>query len=113
MKTRLEMASNGTADGKSLKASYESPSETKDFVHNLSASCSRESTVEQKTAYLSELRHSVRKLQEDINVFLTEKMAEDKARDVQSSPEKSKSRDGKSKDEIEEENYGEEQPEDD
>lgn len=109
----FQMTSNTTAADKRLKANYESPGETKAFVHHISSSCPSDPSVEQKTAYLSELRHSARKLQEQINVFLTEKMAQDKARDVQSSTKDSTSRDAKSKDEIEEENYGEEQPEDD
>lgn len=100
------MTSNGAAGDKCLSASYESSNESKEFVHNISAPCPRNPTVEQNTTYLSELRHSVRKLQDNINTFLTEKMSQDKAKHDQ------KGAQTKSKDEIEEENYGEEQPED-
>lgn len=64
-------------------------------------------------AYLSELRTSAKQLQEDVNVFLTKKMEEDKATAgregvVGSAPGDKKGVE-KSRDEIEEENYGEEE----
>lgn len=81
-----------------LKADYAAPNEARSFAYPLPPA-SNESN-EQKTAYLSALRESVTKLQEDVNAFLTDKMEEDKA---------SASLAGsKADDKKEEENYGEE-----
>ena len=86
-----------------LKADYAAPNEAKSFAYPLPPA-TNEST-EQKTAYLSALRESVTKLQEDINAFLTQKMEEDKGL---------ASTDGaKVDDKKEEENYGEETLDDD
>lgn len=59
-----------------LKAEYTAPASSKQFSHTL-PSCTTKSTRE-KTAYLSALRTSVTRLQDEVNVFLTEKMEEDK-----------------------------------
>jgi hypothetical protein len=85
------------------------------FSHPISAPIpDKESTsISDKKNYLSELRDSVKMLQDQINVFLTEKMEEDKVH-------AGTNRDGvpvkkageKTADELEEENYGEESVED-
>ncbi|KAL9100573.1 MAG: hypothetical protein Q9163_004062 [Psora crenata] len=64
-----------------------------------SNSASNQST-EQKTQYLSALHKSVVQLQDDINVFLTAKMEEDKAMTV--------GKEGNVDEKNEEELYGEE-----
>ena len=88
-----EEASNAT-----LQADYAGPGDAKSFAYPLPPASNK--STEQKTAYLSALRESVTKLQEDINVFLTSKMEEDKA---------SASMAGSNvDDQKEEENYGEE-----
>ena len=89
--------------GTSLKADYTSPTATKTFTHSL-PSASNASTKE-KTNYLSVLRKSVVKLQDEVNGFLTTKMEEDKAL--------AGSAGMKADDRAEEENYGEEKVEDD
>ncbi len=67
--------------------------------------------VKDKVAYLSELRASTKQLQEEINVFLTQKMEEDKAAANATAAEGpeggSKEGEDDSKDELMEENYGE------
>ena len=87
-------------DPKQLMAHYKSPAGTKDFNLPLSAKCPTNPSVEEKTTYLSELRASTKKLQENINAFLTQKMAEDKVRTMDASST------SKKMDEVEEENYG-------
>ena len=99
-------------DSREVKARYESPTDTKDFTLLLSSKCYPELNVEQKTAYLSELRTSTKKMQESINTFLTDKMAQDKARES-ASVAGDQTFKPKTKDEVEEENYGEEAAEDD
>lgn len=89
-----------------LTAKYASSSDSKTFVYDLSTKASPNATVAEKTAHLSEVRSNVKKLQESINAFLTEKMAEDKARETDKGSKKTQ-------DEIEEEKYGEEPAEDD
>ena len=87
--------------------SINSPTETQNFPFSISAPLpSIDSTsVKDKAAYLLALRTSTKQLQEDINVFLTQKMEEDK---LHASTAEQKKVDGKAKDEIEEETYGEE-----
>ena len=60
-------------------------------------------STKEKTAYLSALRKSVVKLQEDVNGFLTTKMEEDKALAASAGM--------KVDDKAEEDNYGEERVE--
>lgn len=79
-----------------LHATYTSPTTQKTFVHPLPPSASIKST-EEKTIYLSALRKSVVRLQEEVNGYLTTKMDEDKA---SAADEK-----------AEDENYGEEKVE--
>lgn len=92
-----------------LSATYDSPSGHKDFVHTISTpqvDNNGAAATAGKTKYLSELRTSTKKLQEEINKFLTEKMEEDKkavGEEGQNGTSKQKS-----EDELEEENYGEE-----
>ncbi|KAI9741188.1 MAG: hypothetical protein M1834_002901 [Cirrosporium novae-zelandiae] len=61
-----------------LKATYASPTDSKLFTYPLS-NTSTPSNIEEKTAYLAELRESVVKLQGDINTLLTQKMEDTKA----------------------------------
>ncbi len=92
-----------------LSAVYETPSGLKDFAHTIpTPQVKNEGSVETeaKSKYLSELRASTKNLQEDINKFLTEKMEEDKKAASQNSLDDVSKQ--KSKDELEEENYGEE-----
>ena len=104
-----------------LRAVYTSPQPSipsQTFQHQLSSppvntsdtsssSPSSPETVKAKVAYLSELRHLVPRLQDEINVFLTERMEEDKK-----SAEAQGSRQSE-KEAKEEENYGEEVVEED
>jgi hypothetical protein len=89
-----------------ITAHYDAPSGSKDFTSSLPSVPSDESDVDAKTAYLAALRSNASKLQGDINVFLTQKMEEDKAAEGES---KKKS----AAEEREEEMYGEEDPEND
>jgi len=86
---------------KSLAASYNSPSGTKQFHHAI------DNRTTDKTNYLSQLRASTKNLQDDINDFLTQKMEEDKKTGVEAAAK------SKTKEDLEEENYGEEVVDDD
>ncbi len=90
------MESKGRA---TLKAQYASPRTTSTFVHPLDAPQTSQSAKE-KTSYLSALRTSVTKLQEEVNIFLTQKMEEDKTLLID--------RGEKTDDKQDEDNYGEE-----
>lgn len=101
-----------------LTAVYKSHSGDKVFSHDITATgelgqVSEHSDQVQfskaKTAYLSEIRSSVKKMQGDINTFLTAKMDEDKK--IASSA--GAQTNGKRTDEVEEEQYGEEDIEED
>jgi len=82
----------------SLSVKYSGPSgDSQTFTANL-RSCPANPSTEQRTSYLSELRTGISQVQGDINVFLTQKMEEDKAEAGRSALN----------DEKEEENYGEE-----
>lgn len=96
-----------------LKAMYKSPTGEKAFSHSLTTGRVLDQfpeTNEQiqfskaKTAYLSELRSSIKGMQGDINVFLTAKMAEDQKNPTTNGAQTN----SKGKDEIEEDKYGEE-----
>lgn len=96
------------SDSSLLKASYHSPSGSKVFEHVIASPQSEPpADTQAKTKYLSELRTSTKKLQDDINIFLTEKMEKDKKN------QDSHALQQKSADELEEEQYGEETGEDD
>lgn len=73
-----------------LSADYASSSGTQNFSAELPAVSSSSSTTD-RVAYLGDLQSNLKTLQSDINTFLTQKMADDKAADSK-----------------EEENYGEE-----
>lgn len=81
-----------------LAASYSAPNCSKTFEHPLPATDT--SSAEGKSKYLSTLRGSVTKLQDQINTFLTGKMEEDKALAAAAGQ--------KIDDKREEERYGEE-----
>lgn len=73
-----------------LSADYASPNGTRTFSAQLPAATPSSSTTD-RVAYLEDLQSNLKTLQNDINAFLTQKMADDKAGDTK-----------------EEENYGEE-----
>lgn len=88
-----------------LTAQYTAPSATKIFSAPLVNLPSSDSTVQEKTAYLSDLRSKVSELQDGINIFLTQKMEEDKAKEAGQHT-------GNRNEDREEEMYGEEDAED-
>ncbi|KAI9791853.1 MAG: hypothetical protein M1816_003398 [Peltula sp. TS41687] len=115
--TSSSSSSPSTSNPPQLTAIYRSSKDTKEFQRSIegAATASSEPTTKEKTAYLSGLRSSVTAMQDEINVYLTQKMEEDKA-----SGEKSgvggTSQSGRNAvtDEIKEEDlYGEELVEDD
>lgn len=84
-----------------LQASYTAPDATRTFSHPISVP-SPTDPLAAKKAHLSALQLLVPKLQDEINVFLTERMAADKKAQGAISEQEAK----------EEENYGEEMVED-
>ncbi|KAL4784067.1 EKC/KEOPS complex, subunit Gon7 [Aspergillus varians] len=92
-----------------LHAAYTSPQLNRTFEHTINSTAPNPSdeNVKVKVAYLSELRKLVPVLQNDINVFLTERMEEDKKAIAAQGRQLSE------KEAKEEENYGEEVVEDD
>jgi hypothetical protein len=98
-----------TQESSNISATYNSPAGQSDFAHSIPAPQSKDDgsiPVEAKSKYLSDLRTASKKLQEDINKFLTQKMEEDKkaaGQGLQNGVSKKKTQD-----ELEEENYGEE-----
>jgi hypothetical protein len=99
-----------------LSASYTNcsttPPTTQQISHIISAPVNS-GTVKDKTAYLFELRASTKQLQEEINTFLTNRMEEDTLRAATNGGKmQDKTAERKSRDEIEEENYGKEEMED-
>lgn len=92
-----------------LKASYTSPASSQTFAHPITAPPPPKNVVPSaestklKSAYLAELRLSTKKMQEEINVFLTRKMEEDKAAAATNGKAE-----GEKEEEREEERYGEE-----
>lgn len=106
-----------SSQSNALRAVYTSPqlstqSQSQTFQHQLSSlpvssDPASPEIVKAKSTYLSELRQLVPQLQDEINVFLTERMEEDKkaaeAQGSKQSEEEAK----------EEENYGEEDVEED
>lgn len=94
----MTLASGSSGKTNALRADYTGPNSSKTFSEQLpSASVS---TTIAKTQYLSALRNSVVKIQDDINGYLTKKMDEDKI--LAASAGK------KVDDKVAEENYGEE-----
>jgi Gon7 family len=109
------------ASKSTLRATYtynppsSSPNQTHVFTHPISSPLpfpASPTAVKDKVHYLSELRASTKRLQEEVNVFLTQKMDEDKAGQAAEEKEK-KAAAAKSQDELEEERYGEEEGVDD
>lgn len=92
-----------------LTVTYNSPTSTRTFSTPLPplSNSDEEPTVQEKTAYLSALRSNIGQMQTDVNAFLTQKMEDEKA------AESTKPNAKKSKEEREEEMYGEEDPEND
>ncbi|KAK5175362.1 uncharacterized protein LTR77_000501 [Saxophila tyrrhenica] len=91
-----------------LKADYRAPDISETFTSTV-PSPPADGTVQDvatKTAYLSALRSGVTELQGNVNTFLTQRMEDEKA--AQSGATASR----KTKEEREEEMYGEEDPED-
>ncbi|KAJ5728084.1 hypothetical protein N7493_004414 [Penicillium malachiteum] len=84
-----------------LKAVYTAPDTTKSFQFTIPTASSQDPAA--KATHLSALRSETPKLQEEINVYLTARMEEDKKSQGQLSEKEAK----------EEENYGEEVVEDD
>lgn len=82
-----------------LSGAYSSPDSTRSFEHPISSPLPSDTKdqTNAKIADLAELKEQVPKLQNDINVFLTARMEEDK-----------KSAEVSEKEKKEEENYGEE-----
>ena len=92
-----------------FSAAYSSPQLNGTFEHTIHSTPPNPSQqdVKTKVAYLSELRKLVPELQNDINVFLTQQMEEDKK------AAEAQGRQLSEKEAKEEENYGEEVVEDD
>lgn len=97
----MPIASDSSEHMTCLQATYTSPTSSKTFTHSLPSAPA--ASTEAKTAYLSALRRSVVKLQEDLNGFLTTKMEEDKTLVASAGI--------KANDKAEEDNYGEERVE--
>lgn len=98
-----------------ISASYSSPQPphtSYTFRHEIAAPFpsdhKKQVSVTTKKAYLSELRGLVTLVQAEVNVFLTERMEEDKQRAGGEATSKDAEQEAK-----EEENYGEENVEDD
>lgn len=96
-------AANKASEFNALNADYAAPALIKEFRHPLPSSSV--SNTEEKTQYLSTLRDSVVKLQDEINIFLTSKMEEDKVSAIDAGK--------RINEKTEEENYGEEQVDED
>lgn len=91
----------------SLAASYKSPSGAKQFCYAIDPAAGNQLDTNSKKQYLSQLRASTKNLQNDVNDFLTQKMDEDKKTGLETTVK------SKTKEELEEENYGEEVADDD
>ncbi|KAH8705967.1 hypothetical protein BGW36DRAFT_422491 [Talaromyces proteolyticus] len=96
-----------TSDKPIISASYSSPHPptAQVYQHELAAPLRKGQSVAEKKAYLAELRGLVALVQGEVNIFLTERMEEDKkaaggTKDVELEAK-------------EEQNYGEENVEDD
>ncbi|KAK4634422.1 hypothetical protein CLAFUW4_01245 [Fulvia fulva] len=98
--------SQQTMSPSSLVAHYKSPHATQSFSSELPHLPEDGANVEQqKTAYLAALRANTTKLQDEVNVYLTQKMDEDKV------AESARGKSSKDMEEREENMYGEEDPE--
>lgn len=86
----------------SLNANYTSPTDANNFQYLIAyppTNPNGDIETKAKTVYLHELRVSTKKLQEDINIFLTNKMEADKKAGADTTK-------GKTQEELDEENYG-------
>ncbi|KAL3437062.1 EKC/KEOPS complex, subunit Gon7 [Aspergillus tetrazonus] len=103
------MASISSSQSNRLQAQYTSPQLNRTFEHTINspAPSPSEENIKVKVAYLSELRKLVPALQNDINLFLTERMEVDKK------TAEAQGRQLSEKEAKEEENYGEEVVDDD
>ena len=88
-----------------IAVEYTSPTSTQTFSSPLSATPTSQSSVQEKSQYLADLRANVSQMQDDINSFLTKKMDEDKAAQEGQSSAKDEER--------EEQMYGEENVDED
>jgi hypothetical protein len=93
-----------------LTAKYEAPSCTRTFEMSLPplSSGDHAQSVKDKSAFLNSLRSNIAVVQKEVNTFLTQKMDEEKVEGLSKSDGNSKTREEK-----EEEMYGEEDPQDD
>jgi hypothetical protein len=103
-----------------LSATYTNSSTSPPTTHQFSCPISApipptgSTSVKDKTAYLCDLRKSTKRLQDEVNIFLTQKMEEDKLHAMKLGHDRQEKEAGaKTADEVEEENYGEEGVEDD
>jgi hypothetical protein len=102
-----------------LSATYTNSSTSPPTTHQLSYPISApiptsgSTFVKDKTAYLCDLRKSAKRLQDEVNIFLTQKMEEDKLHAMKNGHDGQEKAGTKTADEAEEENYGEEGVEDD
>lgn len=101
------MSTSPDTNQTALTASYKSPSDTKQFRYAIDPAGDNQPDTNSKTHYLSQLRASTKNLQDDVNEFLTQKMDEDKKAGLETTVK------SKTKEELEEENYGEEVADDD
>jgi len=81
-----------------VQATYNSPNEESRVFNQALPATTTSPSTEERTQYLTALRAGVIQIQSEINIFLTTKMEEDKAKAGQAALN----------DEKEEENYGEE-----
>ena len=102
------MANAASPASQSLMGTYTSPTATHTLSSALPPLPLKDSSVDDKTEYLSCLRSNVSQMQDDINAYLTQKMEEDKAQEagvMGKRPNKDEDR--------QEEMYGEEDAEED
>ncbi|KAK5086057.1 hypothetical protein LTR70_007503 [Exophiala xenobiotica] len=99
---------NGTAPV-SLRAVYNSPNDSKAFEKPLLSA--KPIDTDSKVAFLSDLRASIKQLQDHVNTFLTAKMEDDKAASS-SLADGGGIKKTNLRDEEEEEHYGEEKVDD-
>lgn len=102
------MSAPSEPNQKSLTAAYKSPSGTKQFHYAIDTPTGdNQLNANANSNYLSQLRASTKNLQSDINDFLTQKMDEDKKTASETTVK------SKTKEDLDEENYGEEVVDDD
>lgn len=85
-----------------ISATYSAPAEQSETFRINMPPCSPDSSTEDRTKYLGDLRTSISQIQGQVNEFLTQKMEKDKTAAGTEAANETK----------EEENYGEEVPED-